>query len=634
MNMNMKFTAYYYLILALISIDAFGPQSFHQENVFQRHYDKLESRIITPTQLHSSNEVPKPLRGTRQKPPKLVTSTNSNGDQVHSSNKILKPLLGTRKKPPKLMTSTILNGDPVSHTKEQRNNTPSPEVNPKSSLSNKGSSSFSTDVKNGVQALPLNSIINSLTSPSGCNMIIDDFLGEHSYAMRMESLSMFGLDRKALDKASFLPSGQYQFTFEEGNDNDDINCPLVTEFVNIITNHLTTSINQHEKAQFQLNNVPISTMRTFNRRESETRKYLNNLGKTSDRPFQFVKDYSGYNQYAQGVTAMYFLTPTGWNKECGGGVTIKSPNGNKLVVEAKNDRLIFLNSDRCLHRMDEWLGDAYRNDNGSIIVIHMLEKKRNPAALKDDRNVHKDQQISEIGKVPAASSFEEIVKAGSNNIKPTATTSVYIKDEAKMTLSPLDGNIRPGEKHESLIEDSPNNKNFSYMEKSSKGLIIDKVNDAITSNTTESTILSKEEEIVAKLESQANFSSQAGIKKNYIDELQQIEIATNHRMNVVDSDEEISIFDKHDKEHENDIEYFLDSNKVSQNIDENRAVKTEAVVDITDDQFQDVAKTEAQLANNIAESSQQNVLAAARHAVLEAQIQLNKARQAEEAGKC
>ena len=51
---------------------------------------------------------------------------------------------------------------------------------------------------------------------------------------------------------------------------------------------------------------------------------------------------------------------------------VESEEG-EIIVEARNDRLVIMRSDKCLHRMRTWIGKEGM-ENCSCIIVHFIKK--------------------------------------------------------------------------------------------------------------------------------------------------------------------------------------------------------------------------------------------------------------------
>ncbi len=281
-----------------------------------------------------------------------------------------------------------------------------------------------TFVKERVQGLDREVIVESLqSSSSGRFKVIDNFLegNKHNYDVRtemlQESISMFDDNKMELDLSAGLCSGEYATPIKGGQD-QYADCPRVTEFVVSLTRHLTGLLNNSiERGEDESKSdgtveegVPegvslldytldetasMAGLRTFNRKARLssiallTGKDVNEIendaesqkGVNQERQFGYVTDNKSKEDEVdyRKITALYFLTPEGWEKKCGGGVSIRNSNTNEntgdVFVEAQNDRLVIMSSDSCLHKMEEWIGGSDGRDNGIVVVIHFVEKR-------------------------------------------------------------------------------------------------------------------------------------------------------------------------------------------------------------------------------------------------------------------
>lgn len=246
-----------------------------------------------------------------------------------------------------------------------------------------------TYVKEKIQALETDKVVESLLSSGGLDKIFHNILGDElSTEMRMEALSMLENDKMELDLAAGLGSGEFAVAIK-GGEEQYADVPRITEFVVSLTRHLTAMLNQSGSLDFVLDeSASMASLRTFNRMArlssfallsgKDVNEITNEDMKSENRrPFQLVTDNKTGDDdevdYRK-VTIIYFLSPDGWNKDCGGGISIKYDNEKELYIDAVNDRLMILSSDRCLHRIEEWLGDNEGRDSASMLTIHLVAK--------------------------------------------------------------------------------------------------------------------------------------------------------------------------------------------------------------------------------------------------------------------
>lgn len=279
-----------------------------------------------------------------------------------------------------------------------------------------------TYVKQQVVDLPRSAIVESISSPSGCDKVFNEFLGvKLSNEIRKEAMALFEDDKMELDLKAGLCSGEYGVAIK-GGQGQYADCPRVTEFVVSLTRHLTGLINNsladmNTDAEsgtdtdtdngddsatiptlgFALDETAsMAGLKTFSRKarlssmalltgkdiDAIADDDLTNANAESQRPFQYVIDTKNADtpedevDYRK-VTALYFVTPENWDKSCGGGITVKEGEGDderEIYIRAKNDRLVILSSDTCLHRMEEWTGGKDGQESGSVIITHFVEK--------------------------------------------------------------------------------------------------------------------------------------------------------------------------------------------------------------------------------------------------------------------
>jgi hypothetical protein len=393
-------------VLSFLSVDGFTPSLFHSHN------------SITNIQQH---DVPSSLTST---------STPFSTTQLFAKKKSKKSMAEKRKNrgkkfaPKPLAKPEILNTVPdadewekvksteeqVQQMQKQEQNQDEDEVQSQAKAlieTQRKSVEVLTYVKETVLNLPRDKMIESLKSVSGCDKVFNDFLGQElSDEIRAEGLKMFEDEKMELDLKAGLCSGEYTVGIK-GGEKQYADCPRITEFVVSLTRHLTGLLNDslnENKSDDDADNgndldyvldetASMAGLRTFNRMArlnsislltgKEVSQITNeDLNNTDQRPFQCVidtktTDADGNEEEVdyRKVTAIYFLTPQGWDKSCGGGVTIKNGDESDIYIEAKNDRLLILTSDTCIHRMEEWVGNNEGLESGSMIVTHFIEKR-------------------------------------------------------------------------------------------------------------------------------------------------------------------------------------------------------------------------------------------------------------------
>lgn len=276
-----------------------------------------------------------------------------------------------------------------------------------------------TDVRQRVESLPAEAICKSLISSDSDGIgdsnshslcyVFDNLLDDLHLTeeMQAEGRSMFENNKLELDLKAGICSGEYAAAIKGGEEYAD--CPRTVEFVVSLTRHLTGLLNRvvvvdgkveveakpeagaevetktgaDKLLGYSLDEAAsMAGIRYFNRdaRVSSMALLTNNAvddDTESTRPFELVVDGNSDEADLRKVTLLYFLMPEGWDNKCGGGVTIRSNNdngdGEDITIEAKNDRVVILNSETCLHRMEEWRGSEGM-PSGSLIVTHFVGK--------------------------------------------------------------------------------------------------------------------------------------------------------------------------------------------------------------------------------------------------------------------
>jgi len=167
-----------------------------------------------------------------------------------------------------------------------------------------------------------------------------------------------------------------------------VECPRCVEYVVSLTRPLPAKLLYDEEEEedvlgFRLDSAAsMAGIRTFDRNARASARILLHADEDDDgepspvaaRPFDYVVDGTTPDDRRK-VTALYYMVPDDWNAQCGGGMTIKTCGGNEVVIEAKRDRLVVFRTDKCLHRMEEWLGEEGGEglDVGSHIRTHLVQ---------------------------------------------------------------------------------------------------------------------------------------------------------------------------------------------------------------------------------------------------------------------
>lgn len=386
------------IAISFIFVNSFTPSSIHYtylniNNNVHNHDDVLQQSIVTSTQLY----------GKANKKKSMAQKRKQRGNKFTPKPMERPKILDTVPNPDE-WTPTASTDEKVQEMKKSE----AAEKEVKSQAASliqtqRRSVEVLTYVKEKVQGLDPLKAIESVLSPNGCDKVFDDFVGEElSSEMRLEGLSMFDKNKMELDLNAGVYSGEYAVALKGGVD-QYADSPRITEFVVSLTRHLTNSLNQAgnesgEKGQrnpspllgYELDETASAAgLRTFNRKARMssiallTGKDVNEVSNDDmksqeQRPFQYVNEGRVDNDKVdyRKVTIIYYMTPPGWDATCGGGVTIKSKkNGSDISVEAKNDRIIILSSDKCLHRLEEWVGGEDGRDSASMLVMHFVERR-------------------------------------------------------------------------------------------------------------------------------------------------------------------------------------------------------------------------------------------------------------------
>mmetsp|Transcript_10250 Transcript_10250/g.12970 ORF Transcript_10250/g.12970 Transcript_10250/m.12970 type:complete len:395 (-) Transcript_10250:42-1226(-) len=384
--MKMKFTnPFIVLFLTTGTVEAFAPSPlFHHKNV-KCNYN-----------LHDDNNPKTTLFATQKKKQSMADKRKKRGKRFTPKTLVKPSILETIPNPDE-WTKPMSTEEQISAMKTREKEGEKAKTQAAKLIETQRKSvEVLSYVRQKVEELPLVEIARSMTSSSPYH-VVDNFMGkELSSEMRNESLTLLDNNKMDLDLKAGLCSGEYAMAIKGGVD-QYAECPRSTEFVVSLTRHLTASINKVDKDEESITSLgyeldesaSMAGMRTFSRsaRVSSlsllTGKAVNelaenneNLDETPKREFQYVVDNESNEVDYRKITVMYYLTSESWDKECGGGVTILSGSDNdneEKYVDAKNDRLLILNSESCLHQMEGWNGSV-ENGNGSMIITHLVQK--------------------------------------------------------------------------------------------------------------------------------------------------------------------------------------------------------------------------------------------------------------------
>jgi len=237
----------------------------------------------------------------------------------------------------------------------------------------------------------------ALSSPStssdkdkdGYYIVSDNLLNAEALCSERAAAGSSMLDGMELDlEDGGICGGQYGAAIV-GGEEQYVECPRCVEYVVSLTRHLPAKLlcdeegTEEDVLGFRLDSAAsMAGIRTFDRNARASALKLlhaddedDNDGDTA-RPFEYVVDGKTPDDRRK-VTALYYMVPDDWNAQCGGGMTIQTDGGNnEVLIEAKRDRLVIFRSDKCLHRMEEWLGaeeGGERLDVGSHIRTHFVQ---------------------------------------------------------------------------------------------------------------------------------------------------------------------------------------------------------------------------------------------------------------------
>lgn len=253
-----------------------------------------------------------------------------------------------------------------------------------------------THVRTRVESLPGSDIVQAINN--GEWISLDNVLGEDLCSeMKQESQNMFLGNKLELDVTSGITSGEYVVGIKGGQE-QYADCPRSVEYVVSLTRHLSGMLNKvgnddDDVSSNETNKslgckldetASISSLRLFDRKarlsslalltgESDPVNDGSDLAKKS---FSCLVDKAREEVDLRTVTAIYFMTPDAWDVDCGGGITFQDKDGKEILIEAKNDRLVLLSSERTVHRMEPWLGRNGMEGICSCIVTHLVRQRQ------------------------------------------------------------------------------------------------------------------------------------------------------------------------------------------------------------------------------------------------------------------
>jgi len=239
-------------------------------------------------------------------------------------------------------------------------------------------------VKERVESLPYDDIINALTNNENRGFFIHDhFLGEDIAAeMSAEGISMY--DNGKLELVGQIGSGEFGSILKGGD--SYVDSPRCVEYVVSLTRHMPPLLKDaiYSSGGGELDNTAsMGTLKTFSRKS-----FLASLelltGSSDDEHVELSVGElecvtEGKEDDGRKLTVLYYLTPSGWDIECGGGLRFQNSAENteedELVVDAKRDRLVIFWSDRSLHRREMWKGKDGL-DYAGCLETHLIKKQR------------------------------------------------------------------------------------------------------------------------------------------------------------------------------------------------------------------------------------------------------------------
>mmetsp|Transcript_1789 Transcript_1789/g.2655 ORF Transcript_1789/g.2655 Transcript_1789/m.2655 type:complete len:403 (+) Transcript_1789:201-1409(+) len=241
-----------------------------------------------------------------------------------------------------------------------------------------------TYIREKVEALPYAEIAAALKENDNRGYyVLDDFLGDElASEIAAESTSLLNSDKLKPD-LTHIGSGEYVSEIKGGQD-QYADCPRCVEYVVSLTRFMPPLLDG-EKVMGELQSLDstasMASLRAFDRKARLSSLELLTPG-TEEPPRPFGYANGGDDEDARKVTVLYFLTPSEWTKECGGGVTVRSIGGEEdgnsndgdVLVEAKKDRLVIFRSDTCLLRLNAWKGTDELM-NGGCLATHLVKSR-------------------------------------------------------------------------------------------------------------------------------------------------------------------------------------------------------------------------------------------------------------------
>lgn len=221
-------------------------------------------------------------------------------------------------------------------------------------------------------------------------IVVDGFLGSEDLVREMELECSSMLADGKLSLRSVGSMGEYTTEITGGEKYAD--CPRCVEFVVSLTRNMPPLLNEAASGSqdwLELDaTASMSSVISSNRKARlATEQLINEALKTStdddqdeksddDDESKYVYANGGDDKDARKVTALYFLTPNGWDDSCGGGISIKNSGDEaKTFLPAKSDRLMLFRSDLCFHKFEESIGKEGL-DVSSFLVLHLVRRNK------------------------------------------------------------------------------------------------------------------------------------------------------------------------------------------------------------------------------------------------------------------
>jgi len=248
-----------------------------------------------------------------------------------------------------------------------------------------------THTRTQVENLPVDQMLDAING--GKYVMFDDLLGEDlCREMMEEGQSMFDNNKLELDLNAGITSGEYGAAIKGGKE-QYADCPRSVEYVVSTTRHLAGILNKAGDGEdryassrtlpYKLDEtVSLSGLKLFDRKARVSSLALltgnvnDDTASLEKKPFGCLVDKNSDVVDMRKVTAIYYMTPKGWDGVgCGGGVTFQDVDGIEKTIEAKNDRLLLFNSEASVHRLEPWIGKDGIEGISGYIIAHLVRER-------------------------------------------------------------------------------------------------------------------------------------------------------------------------------------------------------------------------------------------------------------------